>query len=88
MHSIAMKRFLRKKFKETPTEINSEISISSNDWINYHGETSVKGKKFEVQMTKTIDGFLDGYGKYDSNSVLFKNKLSKYFSSLESYLIT
>ena len=33
-----------------------------------------KKTKFELQLKKTVDCFLDGHGNYDSNLVSFKIK--------------
>ena len=39
-------------------------------------EMSEKAKKakFELELIKIVDCFLDGHGNYDSNLVLFKTK--------------
>ena len=34
----------------------------------------VKKTKFEMELIKFVDCFLDGHGKYDSNLVFFKIK--------------
>ena len=67
MLSIAKKRLLRKKIQKTiPTQTSGSVFA---DRIEQGKKT-----KFEVDLIKIVDRFLDGYGNYDSNLVSFKIK--------------
>ena len=76
--SIAKKRLLRKIFKKhfirsfqktKPTQTAGSV----------FAERIEKGKKtkFELELIKILDCFLDSHGKYDSNLVSFKKNLYK-----------
>ena len=52
--------------KSAPTQTNGSVFADRIE--------QVKKTKFEVEMIKTVDWFLDGYGNYDSNLVSFKIK--------------
>ena len=75
MPSIAKKRLLRKKFKK-----HLFISFQKTKTAQTSGSVfaerieKVKKTKFELDLIKVVDCFLDGHGKYDSNLVSFKIK--------------
>ena len=82
MPSIAKKRLLRKKFKKHMlTSVQRSISVQTTGSVFVERVESVRRKtKFELELMKIIDCFLDGYGGYESNLVSFKIKPSnKYF---------
>ena len=75
MASIAKKRLLRKKFKQhfmsalqknKPTQTSGSVTAERID--------KVKKTKFELELIKIVDCFLDGHGTYDSNLLSFKIK--------------
>ena len=76
MPSIAKKRLLRKKYKihslsslqKTKTTQTSRSAFA--DRIE-----QVKKTKFEVELIKIVDCFLDGHGNYTSNLVPLKKSL-------------
>ena len=75
MPSIAKKRLLTKKFKQhfmSALQKNKSTQTSSSVFA----ERSEKARKtkFELDIMKFVDCFLDGHGYYDSNLVSFKIK--------------
>ena len=75
MLSIAKKRLLREKFKKhlfssfqktKTTQISGSVFAERTE--------KVKKTKFELDLFKIVDCFLDGHGNYDSNLVSFKIK--------------
>ena len=75
MPSIAKKRLLRKKYKKhlfsffqktKTTQASGSVFAERNE--------KVKKTKFELDLFKIVDCFLDGHGNYDSNLVSFKIK--------------
>ena len=78
MPSIAKKRLLRKKFKKHMlTSVQRSISVQTTGSVFVERVESVRRKtKFELELMKIIDCFLDGYGGYESNLVSFKIKPS------------
>ena len=75
MPSIAKKRLLRKKFKKLffssfqktkPTQTSGSVFAERIE--------KVKKTKFELELIKIVDCFLDDHGKYDTNLVSFKIK--------------
>ena len=77
MPSIAEKQLLRKKFKKHMlTSVQRSISVQTTGSVFVERVDSVRRKtKFELELMKIIDCFLDGYGGYESNFVSFKIKL-------------
>ena len=69
MPSVAKKRLLRKKYKK-----HLFSSLQSNDSVFAERIEKVKKTKFELDLIKIVDCFLDGHGNYDSNLVSFKNR--------------
>ena len=76
MPSIAKKKLLGKKFKKhllssfqkTKSTLNSRSVFA--DRIE-----QVKKTKFELELIKIVDCFLDGHGHYTSNLVFYKKNL-------------
>ena len=75
MPSIAKKRLLRKKYKK---HLFSSFQKTKTKHISgsVFAERIEKGKKtkFELELIKIVDCFLDGHGNFDSNLVSFKIK--------------
>ena len=75
MPSIAKKRLLRKKYKKdllsSFQKIKSTQTIGS---VFADRIEQVKKTKFELELIKIVDCFLDGHGNYTSNLVSFKVK--------------
>ena len=75
MPSIAEKGALRKKYKRR--SVNSfqktETTQTSGSVFAERIE-KVKKTKFEFELIKVVDCFLDGHGNFDSNLVCFKIK--------------
>ena len=75
MPSIAKKRLLRKKFKK-----HLLSSFQETKWTQTSGSVfadridQVKRTKFELEVIKILDCFLDGHGNYTCNLVSFKMK--------------
>ena len=78
MPRIAKKKLLPKKYKKqllisfqktTTTQTRSSVSPERNE--------KVKKTKFELELIKIVDCFLDGHRNYDSISVSFKIKSLK-----------
>ena len=73
MPSIAKKRLLRKKYKRhLLSSLQKTISTQTSGSVFADMIEQVKKTKFEVELIKIVDCFLDGYGNYDSNLVSFK----------------
>ena len=77
MPCIAKKRLLRKKFKKHMLKsVQRSISVQTTGSVFVDRVESVRRKtKFELELMKNIDCFLDGYGGYESNSVSFRKSL-------------
>ena len=75
MPSIAKKRLLRKKFKK-----HSFSSVEKTKKTQTSGSVfpkrieKVKKTKFELELIKIVDCFLDGHGNFNTNFVSFKVK--------------
>ena len=75
MPSIAKKRLLRKKFKRHLLSSRQKtISTQTSGSVFAERIEQVKRTKFELDLIKIVDCFLDGYGSYDGNFVSFKIK--------------
>ena len=75
MPSIAKKRLLRRKFKRHfLSALQKNKSTQTSGSVLAEGIEKVKKTKFELELTKIVDCFLDGHGTYDTNLVSFKIK--------------
>ena len=75
MPSFAKKRLLRKKFKQHfISALEKNKSTQSSGSVFAERIEKVKKTKFELELIKIADCFLDGHGNYDSNLVSFKTK--------------
>ena len=75
MPSIAKKRLLRKKYKRhLLSSLQKTVSTQTSGSVFADRIEQVKKTKFEVELIKVVDYFLDGYGNYESNLVSFKIK--------------
>ena len=75
MPSIAKKRLLRKKFKRHfLSALQKNKSTQTSGSVFAEGIEKVKKTKFELELTKIVDCFLDGHGTYDTNLISFKIK--------------
>ena len=75
MPSIAKKRLLRKKFKQhfmSALEKNKSTQISDSAFAERIEKT--KKTKFDMELLRNVDCFLDGHGKYDIILLSFKTK--------------
>ena len=73
MPSIAKKRFLRKKFrKRLFSSFQKTKSTQTSGSVFAERIEKIKKTKFELDLIKIVDCFLDGYGNYDSNLVSFE----------------
>ena len=75
MPSIAKKRLLRKKYKKHLFSSFQKTKTTQTSGLVF-AERNEKDKKtkFELDLIKIVDCFLDGHGNYDSNLVCFKIK--------------
>ena len=75
MPSIAKKRLLRKKYKKHLfSSFQTTKSTQTGGSVFAERIEKVKKTKFELDLIKIVDCFLDGHGNYDSNLVSFKIK--------------
>ena len=75
MPSIAKKRLLRKKYKKLLfSSFQKTKSTQTGGSVFAERIEKVKKTKFELDLFKIVDCFLDGHGKYDSNLVSLKIK--------------
>ena len=75
MPSIAKKRLLRKKFKKhLLSSFQKTKATQTSGSVFAERIEKVEMTKFELDLIKIVDSFLDGHGNYDSNSVSFKIK--------------
>ena len=75
MPSIAKKILLRKKFKKHwLSSFRKTKSTQTSGSAFADGIEQVKKTKFELELIKIVDCFLDGHGNYTRNLVLFKIK--------------
>ena len=75
MPSIAKKRLLRKKCKKHLfSSFQKTKSTQTGGSVFAERIEKVKKTKFELDLIKNADCFLDGHGNYDSNLVSFKIK--------------
>ena len=77
MPSIAKKRLLRKKYKKhLLSSFQKTKSTQTSGSVFADRIEQVKKTKFELELIKIVDCFLDGHGNYTSNLVSFKIKSS------------
>ena len=75
MPSIAKKRLLRKKYKKHSfSSFQKTKSTQTSGSVFADRIEQVKKTKFELELIKIVDFFLDGHGNYTSNLVSFKIK--------------
>ena len=76
MPSIAKKRLLRKKYKKHLLSSFQKTKSMQTDGSVFAEERieKVKKTKFELDLIKIVDLFLDGHGNYDRYLVSFKIK--------------
>ena len=75
MPSIAKKRLLRKKYKKHLfSSFQKTKATQTSGSVFAERIEKVKKTKFELDLIKIVDCFLDGHGNYDSNFVSFKIK--------------
>ena len=75
MASIAKERILGKKYKKHLFSSFQKTKTTQTSGSVFAGRIEeVKKTKFEFELIKIIDCFLDGHGNFDSNLVSFKIK--------------
>ena len=75
MPSTAKKRLLRKKYKKHLfSSFQKTKSTQTGGSVFAKRIEKVKKTKYELDLIKTVDCFLDGHGNYDSNSISFEIK--------------
>ena len=75
MPSIAKKRLLRKKSKKhSLSSFQKTKSMQTSGSVFADRIKRVKKTKFELELIKIVDCFLDGHGNYTTNLVSFKIK--------------
>ena len=73
--SITKKRLLRKKYKKRLlSSFQKTKSTQTSGSVMADRIEQVKKTKFELELIKIVDCFLDGHGNYTSNLVSFKIK--------------
>ena len=73
--SIAKKRLLRKKYKKHLfSSLQKTKSTQTGGSVFAERIEKVKKTKFELDLIKIVDCFLDGHGIYDSNLASFQLK--------------
>ena len=75
MPSIAKKRLLRNKYKKHLfSSFQKTKTTQTSGSVFAERIEKVKKTKFELELMKIVDCFLDGHGNFDSNLVSFKIK--------------
>ena len=75
MPNIAKKRLLRKKYKKHLfSSFQKTKTTQSSGSVFAKRIEKVKKTKFEFELTKIVDCFLDGHGNFVSNLVSFQIK--------------
>ena len=73
--SIAKKRLLRKKFKKHSFSFFQKTKTTqTSSSVFAERIEKVTKTKFELELLKIVDCFLDGHGNYDSNLVSLRIK--------------
>ena len=80
MPSIAKKRLLRKKYKNHfLSSFQKTKSTQNNGSVFADRIEQVKKTKFDLELIKIVNCFLDGHGNYTSNLVVSKNLCKQTF---------
>ena len=75
MPTIAKKRLFRTKFKQNfSSAFQKNKSTHTSVSVFAEGIEKARKTKFELELMKIVDCFLDGHGSYVSNLVSFKIK--------------
>ena len=75
MPSVAKKRLLRKKYKKHLfSSFQKTKTTQTSGSVFAERIEKVEKTKFELDLMKIVDCFLDGHGNYDSNLVSFRIK--------------
>ena len=75
MPSIAEKRLLRKKYKKRLLSSFQKTKLTQTSGSVFaERNEQVKKTKFELELIKIVNCFLEGHGNYTSTSVSFKIK--------------
>ena len=75
MPSIAKKRLLRKRYrKHLLSSFQKTKSTQTSGSVFADRNEQVKKTKFELELIKIVDCFLDGHGNFTSNLVSFQIK--------------
>ena len=75
MPSIAKKKLLRKNFKQHfVSALQKNKSTQTGGSVFVERIEKAKKTKFELELLKIVDCFLDGHGNYDSTFASFKRK--------------
>ena len=75
MPSVAKKRLLRKKYKKhLLNSFQKTKSTQTSGSVFSDRIEQFKRTKFELELIKTVNCFLDGHGNYTSHLVSFKTK--------------
>ena len=73
--SIAKKRLVRKKYKKHLfSSFQKTKTTHTSGSVFVERIEKVEKTKFEFELIKTVDCFLDGYGNFDNHLVSFKIK--------------
>ena len=73
--ALQKKRLLRKKYKKHLfSSFQKTKTTQTSGSVFAERIEKVKKTKFELELIKIVDCFLDGHGNYDSNVVAFKIK--------------
>ena len=76
MPSIAKKSFFRKKYKKSLlSSFQKTKSTQTSGSVFADRIEQVKKTKFELELIKILDCFLNGHGNYTSNLVFFQKKI-------------
>ena len=76
MPSITKRKLLWKKYKKKHflSSIQKTKSTQTSGSVFADKIEQVEGTKFEIELIKIVDCFLDGYGNYSSSLVSFQMK--------------
>ena len=75
MPSFAKEKLLRKKFKKHLfSSFQKNKTTQTSGSVFAERIEKAKKTKFELELIKIVDCFLDGHGNYDSNLVSLKIK--------------
>ena len=72
--ALQKKKLLRKKYKKhLLSSVQNTKSTPTTGSVYAEGVELFKKTKFELELIKIVDCFLDGYGNYDSNLMSLEN---------------